>query len=275
MSIDLQRTLRTHFKRLCRPLLRLCVKYSLKFQDLNELLKEAFIEVAQEELARQGETVNVSRLAVVTGLQRKEVARLRQDGPAAGDTGASLLSRIIGQWQQHKDFCRAEGAPRPLNFAGAESEFALLVRSVSKDINPYTVLFELERVGFVERSGESLVLRTGAYRIKGGAQLEQAFELLERDSGDLLTAVTENVLRPPAIPHLHLRTEYDNISPDALSEIQEWLLDKGTTFHEEARAYLAKFDKDVNPRLYTKPGGARVMLGAFSFVQRPEEERHE
>lgn len=266
MILDWQRIVRVQLKRLCRPLARFCVRYSLTFQDISETLKKAFVEAAEESLIRDQQTVNVSRLALVAGLQRKEITRL-QNLPPQPDTGASLLSRIVGQWQQHPDYSTFGGIARALSFEGAESEFATLVRSVSKDLNPYTVLFELERIGLVERRESLLALRSGTYQIKGEDRAEEAFELLERDSDDLLSAVGCNILESPPIPHLHLRTEYDNVCREALPEIREWLLDRGTTFHEEARSYLAKFDKDVNPRLYQKEGGARVMLGAFSFTE--------
>ncbi len=274
MPLELQQRLTKSLKRLLRPLLRFCVRHSIKFQDMLDLLKAAFIEVAEEELRSRDESINTSRLAMVTGLQRKDISRLQGNDPST-DSGASLLSRIIGQWQQHKDFCQRPGSPRLLGFEGAESEFAELVKSISKDINPYTVLFELERAGLVSRQDNHLELRTATYNISGVAQFEQAFELLERDSSDLLQAVEQNVLHSLKVPNLHQHTEYDNICVDALPQIQKWLLDKGTTFHEQARNYLAKFDQDVNPRLRKKQGGARVALGAFSLTVQPKTETHD
>ena len=94
--------------------------------------------------------------------------------------------------------------------------------------------------------------------------------MLAQDADFLLRAVEKNIFAEPNIPNLHISTVFDNICQENMPEIQEWLLDKGTAFHEEARAYLAKFDKDANPRLYDKQGGGKVAVCAFALVESPK-----
>ena len=102
--------------------------------------------------------------------------------------------------------------------------------------------------------------------------MKRGFDLAARDIDDLLRAVEGNLLDAPEMPHLHIKTHYDNIVPEALPKIQEWFLTKGKELHEEARKFLSKFDKDLNPKLSQKPGGARVALGTFSLTETGKEE---
>jgi hypothetical protein len=173
----------------------------------------------------------------------------------------------MGHWQHHPDYSSAPGVPRDLEFEGAESDFAALVRDVSSDVNAYTVLFELERAGLIEKRDKVVSLKISVYAPE--RQITEGLEMLARDADDLIACVEENLLGEVEVPHLHLKTEFDNICVDALSEIREWLLDRGTRFQEEARSFLARHDKDLNPRLFSQKGGARVAVAAFTHATDP------
>lgn len=253
--------------KLLKPIARFALSRGLKLQELIDSLKSACLEVATEDLKKRGTEVNTSRLSVVTGLQRKEIRKLLStDTPPVGSL--NLLNRIIGQWRSDPRFTSEAGQPRPLECEGAESEFVDLVHAVSVDVNPYTVLFGLEQAGAVQRVGKEARLIHRVYDTS--KDILNGLELLAQDSDRLHEAVSENLFTQPAIPNLHVTTRYDNICVEHLDEIRNWLLDKGSAFHEEVRTYLEKHDKDSNPRLYKKSGGATVSVSAFSFVETQE-----
>lgn len=250
---------------LLRPIVRFCVRRSHSIQDFLEAAKAAFVHVAAEELERCEEKVNVSRISVLTGLYRKDVTRIYKDQEVGHAEPQSVLGRVIGQWRHDKSFTNKTGSPRVLTYKGENSEFRRLVQTVSKNINPGTVLFELERMGSVERTpnGVKLVRQMPGF----GSDPRKGFELLSQDIQTLVDAVHDNLIAKSRPSNLHIRTEYDNISRKALPEIRRWLIDEGKIFHRRAREYLAKFDKDVNPELdETVPGGGKVVVNAFSFT---------
>ncbi len=255
---------RMAISRLLKPIARFALARGFKLQELIDCLKSACLEVATEQLEFQGEKVNISRLSVLTGLQRKEIRRTRKtdDSPIGNP---NLLNRILGCWQSDARFLDDSGKPRLLECEGAESEFCDLVAAVSVDTNPYTVLFGLEQAGAVIRVGKRAKLTKSIYDASKNAL--EGLDLLGQDSARLHAAVTENIFDKPAEPNLHITTLYDNVCVEDLEHIRKWLLDKGTEFHEAAREFLKKYDKDSNPRLYKKTGGATVSLCAFSFIQ--------
>lgn len=265
----LQRSVRV----LLRPVARICMNHALKMQDFLELAKAAFVDAAVEEIQAQSAAVSSSRVAILTGLQRRDVGRLLSSSAhsvteSAQPAGSNLLTRIIGQWQHNRSYRERGGAPRMLSFEGSDSEFADLVRSLSKDLSHYAVLFELERLGLVKRQKDKLKLQSQVYSPAQDA--EQGLRLLEGDWRDLMCAVEENIFSRNDLPHLHLKTEYDNICLDDIPKVRRWILDKGTELHAEAREYLSQFDKDLNPRLYNKAGRGRIALGTFSFSEVPK-----
>jgi hypothetical protein len=177
---------------------------------------------------------------------------------------ADFIMRVTGQWQTDARFVTAEGSPRVLTHGGEKQEFESLVKSVSKEINPSTVLAELERVGAIERSSRGIKLVHQSYVPEGDP--ESGFKIVSRDITDLISAASENVLESRTPAHLHARTEFDNIRPEALPEIERWLLKEGHQFHARARDFLGQFDQDVNPVGSFKGKGARAVIGAFSFI---------
>lgn len=254
---------------LLRPVARFCIRNSLTVRELLEASKVALIDAATHEMERSGEKVNISRLSVITGIHRRDVMRLSREGPEL-DQPTNLVSRIIGQWEQDPHFRTKTGKPRVLTTEGDDNEFRAMVARVSQDLNAGTVLFQLERIGAIERTKNGVKLKKRAHSVQH--DVEEGYKLLSSDVDDLIIAVGENLEDAGETPHLHARTEYDNIYVSALPEVRTWLLDKGSEFHEKVRNYLAQFDQDINPERGGK-AKARVMVGTFSLAVEPETEQ--
>lgn len=246
-----------------RPIARYCLRRSIKLQDVVEALKASLLSVAQEEMVQNEKRQTVSRLSIMTGVHRKDVIRIIDHGEERRED-INLPARIIGQWRVRPEFRSISGRPKTLSIEGGGSEFAALVRSVSKELNPYTVLFELERSGAVERRGDRLKLRSQSYEPKG--DVRRSLEMLASDAEDLFEAVEENVFHAPELPNLHITTTYDNIAVYAVPKIREWFLKEGEAFHARAREFLSKYDRDSNTSIKEKEGGVSVSLGSVSRV---------
>lgn len=248
-----------------QPIVRFCFRHSIAVQEIVETLKSTLIKVAGQMLEEQGEKVNVSRLSVITGLHRRDVIRLfKADTAQSREQPVNLISRIIGQWEQDGRFSTKSGKPRVLSYDGPESEFVQLVHLVSSDLHPGTILFQLERLKLVTRSKGGLQLLQGKFDVR--LDLDRGYQTMAYDVNTLIDAVSENLSSYEESPHLHARTEYDNVFIQDLPTIKQWVLKEGAAFHKRARSYLSKFDKDINPHI-KKEGGASVVIGTFSFVK--------
>lgn len=249
-------------KALLCPIARIALRHGWKIQELLEALKESLIHVAQEELANKNAEVSISRLSIMTGLQRRDVSRIIELRPHSSEKTSTLV-KIIGLWQQDPRFS-LKGKPLPLDIEGKESGFNKLVNSVSKDLNPYAALFELERVGLICRDVNSAFLKSEVFEYRKNT--DEGLILAAEDLNDLLLAVEDNLYGCKEIPNLHIKTYYDNIPVRFIDEIKEWFLLKGSELHREARDFLSKFDRDLNPKFFKEKGRARVALGSFSCV---------
>ncbi len=265
-SVSTESVLIRCIEQLLRPLIRLCVKNSVKLQELLEAVKVAYVNEAALELRRQGDEPSASRLSVMTGVHRKDVTRITKN-PDSFSPGQNAIAKIMVQWQHAPRFKTKSGSPRVLSTEGRASEFAELVESVNGgDLSAYAVLYEMERMGIIERHGSRVKLAWRDYVPE--VSLKDGLQMLAADTRDLYKAVEENIFDRQDTPNLHLKTVMDNIVPEAIPEIRKWLVDEGSRFHQRVRTFLAQFDRDICSTLRSSGEKVRVAFGSFSSLEK-------
>jgi Family of unknown function (DUF6502) len=140
-----------------RPIARLLMKAGVGYREFAEVAKCAFVDVSTSDFGLRGRPTNISRVAVMTGLTRKEVKRLRDKisaGTEVESTKVIPLSEIIHQWHADEDYIDASGNPLELPFDGSDPSFARLVKKYGGDIPPGAMRTELKRVKAVEEKSD-------------------------------------------------------------------------------------------------------------------------
>jgi hypothetical protein len=265
MNLDFkQKTL----KILAKFIARFCVKHSLTIQDLILQLKKSLIDEARFELARYKDEANASRISLLTGIHRQEVIKLSSTEEESNKSQNSyLLDKVIYSWLNKKPFCQKLGVAKSLTFDGDSSEFFKLVRLHNKDLSPYTILRELERIGSVEFHSDRVNLRRQELVPVG--DLDAGLALFEKDLNSLINAIEHN-LNSNNKPHMmHFRTEYDSIPQKQFENIVNWLMKKGLNNHKEARDYLSKLDQGDLTSSDNKL--IKVSYSSFGYIEVPEE----
>lgn len=247
------------------PVVAFCVRRSIRLPEILEMLKALFIQAAEQELLRTEAKPSASRISAMTGVHRKDIARLNSEDRIQSRP-KNVISRIMVQWRFDSRFSTKPGVPRSLLTEGRESEFAELVESVNGgDLSSYAVLFEMERMGIVVVKSGKVTLQWENY--VPPVEVETGLQMLAEDCADLLSAVETNIYEESETPNLHLKTVFDNIVESAVPSIRRWLLREGSAFHHRLRAHLAQFDKDLSPNLQGESGGVRVAIGSFSTLR--------
>lgn len=251
-------------QRCLRPVAHFCLRHGLRLQDLVECAKGELVRAARIELETQGMKGSTSRVSIATGVHRADVDRVSSGAPPSV-ASQDFVTRLMGHWQSSPQFLSRSGKPRVLSIGDENSEFSQLVRAISKEPNPGTILTELRRLGLIEDTKGGIALQAASNVAPGDP--EAGFNVLASDVHDLTRAVEENVLSNQAISHFHARTEFDNVRPEALEELRRLIVREGHKFHSEMRAIIGAADQDINPQAGDKGSGVRVVVGAFSFVE--------
>jgi hypothetical protein len=125
--------------------------------DLLPLVKIAYVRAAREQgLRSSGELTrpNASRISVVTGLTRAEVATIlaAADAEPTHDRGRQRAERVLSGWWNDASFQDSAGNPAVLAVRGSKRSFAALVERYSGERwRVATILDELLRVKAVRR----------------------------------------------------------------------------------------------------------------------------
>jgi histone H3/H4 len=257
-------------RRMLKPVVRQLVSYGVTYPALDEMVRELYVEVAAEGFALPHKRLTDSRVALITGLHRKEIARLRRRPPTAGavvEVEDSVVTRVIGRWMGGPPYSDSRGRPRPLAYESSRQRaatFARLVRERGVDVPVRSVLDELIRTDVVEVLDDGDVILKQQANIPAG-DLEGKLTLMASDPGEVFSTIIHNVEHPDQ-PWLQRKVVYDNVGSDALETLRESARATGEEFIRKSNVLLAEHDRDRNPEA---AGGSRsrVVLGVYYFEE--------
>ena len=153
---------------LCKPMIRLLIEKGITFPQFRDLMKELYVEVANESFSLDDNKPSDSRIFVLTGVHRKDIKRIREQAAQENRqavSSASLSAEIVARWSSMPDYLDAKGKPRALLKTGNKDEagFEQLVASVSKDVRPKVILEEWLRLNIVRLKDDTVILNQSAF----------------------------------------------------------------------------------------------------------------
>ena len=155
MQDDIQRQILGAFLVVLRPMARILLRFGIGFREFAEIAKSAFVDVASKDFGLRGRPTNISRVAVMTGLTRKEVRRIRdklESGEQSVVVRTTPLCEVLHRWHSETEFLEDSGKPSVLPFLGDAKSFSSLVKRFGGDIPPGAMRTELKRVGAVQEN---------------------------------------------------------------------------------------------------------------------------
>ena len=181
------------------PMARLMIDHGLQLTPMVELLKKALVEEAVGAFGLADKGSSDTRIALLTGVHRKDVKRLRGQAPTADPTPpmVPVAASVVARWISEPRFLNADRSPRALartpgKCLPGEPDFTALVAEVSRDVGARAVLDELQRLGVVGVDAEGQVhLKSNAFVPQEG--LRESFHFLAANVTDHLAAAVHNL----------------------------------------------------------------------------------
>ncbi len=209
------------FRKVLRPLIRFALARRVPIQILIDLLKRLYVSTAIGEFGLEGRRLTDSRISVLTGLQRKDIKAIRASTgkDAMGTVSAGHLARLVAHWRGAAGYQDGQGAPLKLPRTGADPSFDTLVRVISHDIHPRTLLDDLLALGLVSVEDDMVVLIADAFLPHSDQDALLAY--LAHNLGDHATAAVANVLAAPSPgAHFERAVHYNHLSESSLNELE-------------------------------------------------------
>ncbi len=269
MSESDHKALQNAVLKLLKPLVRLLLRHGVAHKAFCELAKRAYVEVAAQDFRVGKRKVSDSRIATLTGLTRKEVARLRnlpEDDDGLDIQRYHRAARVVWGWVHDPRFQDDQGHPLILPLEGQPS-FTQLVRAHSGDIPVRAILDELLAVGVVEKMPDERLRLTAPAYIPRASQAEK-LHILGTDVAGLIDTIDRNIHGLAQPPFFQRKVYYDNLPEEFLPILRAILVREGQVFLERLDREMAAHDRDVNPKV-GGTGRRAAGIGLYYFEDRP------
>lgn len=228
-----------------QPLIQLLLHSGVDYTRFAAALKPWFIEQARAELTRSGRGLTDSSVSLLSGIHRKDVRAWRENGLAdKSRRDVAISAQVFARWTADVAYRDRRRQPRALNRTGPSPSFESLVKSVTQDVHPFTVLQELIRLGLVSveiRKGQEMVEPLAAGFVpKPGSK--EALELLGANLADHALAAVSNVMgAPPQLEQSVFATGITPASAQALGTLARTLWSRARAeLIEQASALYAQ-----------------------------------
>lgn len=246
------------------PVVRILLRSGIPFAQFSALAKQVYVAVATRDFGLRGRPTNISRVALLTGLTRRDVRKQRQLIEAQEpDTGGrvSNIARVLYYWHTDADYLDGTGAPRRLPADGPAPSFETLYRSYGGGDVPCTAaLKELLGSATVVLDDDGLLAAKRRYFMPAESDpvaIERAGEVLT-DIGD---TVTYNLFRAPGEVGRFEGRATSRYMPEALLEdYRNFVEVEGQRFLELVDEWLSAHEDD------SRGERRRVGIGVYQIM---------
>jgi hypothetical protein len=268
MNRKLHGTLNAAVRKLLFPLVRILLRNGVAYGTLASLVRQVYVDVAYAEFAPRGRKQTVSRVSALTGLTRKEVKRLLEEGTQAEDSGQARYSRavrVISGWLNDGRFLGDSGKPAALPIDGEHNSFALLVKEYSGDIPTRAMLSMLEEGGTVSVYRDQVRLVRHAY-VPAGDSIEK-IRILGSDVHELISTIDHNLTTDADDLWYQRKVSYDNIDPAKVGKLRKMSFSKAQALLEQLDKRYSSHDAGDD----VADGAKYISLGIYYYEQDSED----
>jgi len=256
------------------PLIRILLRSGITFQEFAGVLKDVYVTVCAREMTLPGRRMSLSRVAIATGLTRREVAKIvRNEGKTQWGVGsnAGLAASVLEAWHSDPAFLAPYGYPRDLKIDGTDEvpTFEDLVRRFGADVPHEILVGELVRVGAARLLEGGLYLRVQKRTYIPTDMTAEMIQIFSQAVRRYIETVDYNLGRSKGEAKRFDRMVYPD---DGLRLVDVEI------FQQEIREYLETVIQEIDQKSATYPRPARkrgepaVQVGVGIYFYQEESE---
>lgn len=262
------------------PLAGAMIAQGLRFPYAAERLKEAFAQAALRDFKLEAKKPTMSRVSLLTGLQRKDVkaitTRLADESEVSAPAEPGLIPKIIARWRGLKRYRLPDGQLKSLPRSATKraASFEGLVAEISKDVHHRTILDELLRQGLIDYDHDQQIITMTAEAFLPRADDPARLDYFGANLGDHAEAAARNIASTKKPPFFERAAHYNGLSSTSVAKLDKLArreFDKALArINEQALTLQAK---DLAAGEAAEKGVERFRAGAFVFHQNEQGNR--
>lgn len=273
---NVKQALLAAYRHLLTPLVRILLRNGISYLEFAEVARQVFVDVAGRDFTLPKRKISLSRIAIMTGLSRKEVARLAREGQhlkrisEVGDL--NRVTRVLQGWYTDGDFTGPYGVPLDLPFeeGGRKPSFSELVRRYSGDMPARAMLDELVRVAAARIESDSGFIRVLSRSYIPEKLAPESIRRFATVAHNFIDVLDVNLHKPgPGKGRFERVVHADNgLTVKDLGEFELFV-------RERAPHFLVEIDDWLSGRTGPAPGSPRTHtgVGLYHYIRDELEER--
>ncbi len=250
--------------RMLTPVVRILLRYGVTISAFENVVRRVFLDVTESDYTLPGRKLSASRIAVLTGLSRYDVAALRASKAGEdpkGEPRINRAARVIAAWRREPDVLNASGLPLALPFEGDGPSFSSLVKRFAGDVPARATLDELLRVGAVERLRDGRIRLIARAYVPKGADTD-VIAVLGSHVPDLVESIDHNLTCEPDDKFFQRRVTYRDIPADRRHALRPMVTADAQRLLEKLDTELSAEDRAIHPEIEGE-GRIRISLGVY------------
>jgi Family of unknown function (DUF6502) len=250
-------------KRVVDPLVDLMFDAGVTVHEFGQLVRERAVRTAARRVSKETGRDSKSRVAIITGLPRSEVARILKsdDVSASKRLGQHPARKVLAAWFDNPRFLAPNGDPAVLPIFGKRRSFEQLVAMHSRGIPVRAMLDELTQIDAVERLSDQRVKAKSRIPILTGLT-GSAIAVIGERTRDLLETLTNN-LRRTSKPLFEGTALVDETDLEMVSLVRREIAEQGANFINSANSLFSR--SCVKPSRSIAKTSAKCRLGVTVY----------
>jgi hypothetical protein len=239
----IQQTLNNTLKKILSALVHTLLRNGMSYGEFDQVARRCFVDIAYKDLLSSQKKQTVSNVAILTGLNRKEVKKLHEldaDQSVSNSKQYNRSIRVIGGWINDPAFLRVDGAPKDLEYEGDDS-FTALVRKYSGDMPVAAMQEALIESNNISITDDRKVRLLSHVYLPSDDPVEK-LSILGTDTQQLIETINHNITAQPEDLHFQRKASNHKVPLGSIPAIKQYTQRKGQAFLEEVDLYLAQHD---------------------------------
>jgi hypothetical protein len=255
-------------ERVVDPLVYLMFDAGITVREFCRLIRERAVRSAATRVQRENGRSSNSRVAIITGLARAEVARILnvEDVSSGSRPGRHPARRVLAAWYDNRQFLGANGDPAVLPIFGRRRSFEHLVAMNSGGIPVRAMLDQLAQINAVEiLAGQRVKAKSRVPIFKG--MTSTAIANLGERAGDLLRTLGGNI-RATANPLFEETAVLNDVDITSVPLVRRQIAEQGAAFIDGATSLLGR--SRMKRRRSSLPKSAQCRVGVTVYYFQDE-----
>ena len=269
--------IKEHVIKSCRylllPVVRFVLRHGVTVSEFAELTKDAYVQVARQDYGIDGRPTNNARVAMLTGLSRREVAKVRdrllEGGLLAEDSQGNRISQILTGWHLDSEFTDENGQPKVLPATGPTGSLLSLLKRYAGDLPHGAIRKEMQQRALIEEQSD------GGFRV---LRRDYVFSGLDPEIvhqlgvalHDHATTLEHNLDEArQAKPRFERMADNASVNPSAYKAFQKLVEERGLSFLEEMDGWLSENELETP----TDSAARNLRLGVGVYLIYDESEQ--